>query len=323
MIRSFPFGFRYPIPHGWPYAGDAENEPEAPLWVDDSDEETQETVRNQWRGFRLVTDVLAQKEVQHHVSELILAVHGLNTGLNCHIFDQPCHDYDNFAALLRRPSFHRLDLSLLVGELEHYDWISYRSGLLRKALAGAPNLEHIQLHTNMAPDIEFLNGLASGTQAADLSLRTIFPIENWPILRHFGLSGFLLCQEDLISLLSELPGTLRSVELSFLKFWKHKGNYHKLLYDLRDKLNWRNRVPGERPKVIIGLHHSTPRPGRAIWVSKEAEAFIYGAGENPFDLEDGTTVFPGTAGVERDEFEPAHERPWARPNELRRLGIRQ
>ena len=59
-------------------------------------------------------------------------------------------------------------------------------------------------------------------------------------------------------------------------------------------------------------------------MNKEAQSFIYGEGRNPFGSGDGVggdTVFPGMAGVERDEFEPAHERPYVGPSELRRLGI--
>lgn len=136
MIRSFPYGSKYPIPHGWSYAEEAETEPEAPLWID-AGEDDQESIRNQWRGFRIVMEVLSQKRAQHHVSELVSNVHCLNTGLNCHLFDQVCDDCNNFATLLRSPDFRRLDLSLLITILDHYDRVSYRSGLLRKALAGA------------------------------------------------------------------------------------------------------------------------------------------------------------------------------------------
>ena len=98
----------------------------------------------------------------------------------------------------------------------------------------------------------------------EVPLHTIFPIEQWSKLRHFGLSGFLVDQDDLVSLLSQLPATLRSVELSFLEFLSGKGDYQRLLYDMLDKLDWRKRTVGEKPRVKIGVPHSTARPGRAI-----------------------------------------------------------
>lgn len=324
MIRSFPKGFRYPIPRGWPYTERFCHEPEALPWIDDDEnEKVQERIRNQWRGFRILLDVLVQK--QHDISELILDVHRLNTGLNYHIFDQPCDEYHNFATLLRRPGFRRLDLSLLVGGMEHDDSQSFRQGLLREALAGARDLEHFQFHTNVEIDFDVESTNPDGTHRNEIPLRNIFPIDQWSNLRHFGLSAFMVAQDDLVSLLSQLPTTLRSVELSFLLFFSNKGDYRSLLYDIRDKLDWRNRVPGERPKLIVGFHvsHTQTFQGRTMWLSKEAGAFVYSNGPNPFGQEDGSNpymVYYGP-GIERDEFEPAHERPHVHFEELLRLGI--
>lgn len=82
---------------------------------------------------------------------------------------------------------------------------------------------------------------------------------------------------------------------------------------MRDKLDWRGRVPDERPKVVIRLHFSNRRPGRAIWVREWVERFIYGDGRNPFGHEDGTQghhLGIYEAGVIRDGFEPALEVPY-------------
>ena len=70
-----------------------------------------ENEKSKWRGFCIVTCELAK--LDHHVLELILDVNRLETGLSCRIFDQPCEEYDNLVALLRRPGFSRIDLALL------------------------------------------------------------------------------------------------------------------------------------------------------------------------------------------------------------------
>lgn len=311
MIRSLPYGLVYSIPRGWPYAGHCDNDPEAPLWVDNGEQEAdQEKIRDQWRGFRIVIDALTQKDVQHCVSEFVLDVHGLSTGLNCHIFDQTCDDYNRFSTLLRQPGFHYLHLSLLVSDLEGGDWKPFRGGLLRRALAGARDLKHFQLCNNLDDELDVHSSNSDGAHENEVLLRSIFPIEQWPRLRHFGLSGFIVGHDDLFSLLSQLPPTLRSVELSFLQFSSGKGSYRSLLYDIRDKLDWRGRAPEERPKVVIGIHFSNKQPGRAIWVNEEVEKFIYGDGRNPFGREDGTQPHDlgiHQAGFIRDEFNLAHE----------------
>lgn len=75
MIRSLPDGLVSPISRGWPYAGSCENDPEAPLWVDDEVQEAdQEKMRNQWRGFRIVLDALIQEDVQRRRLALCLGV---------------------------------------------------------------------------------------------------------------------------------------------------------------------------------------------------------------------------------------------------------
>lgn len=320
MIRSLPYGFNYPLPRGWPTAEEGYSEPEALPWHDGS-----ELMKQQWRGFRIVTRMLAQDGVEHHISDLILDVHQLNTGLNCRIFDRPCQEYHDLLTLIRRPDFRRFDLSLLVGRQEDDGWSSFRSGHLRHALSKATNLEHICLHTSGIPDPD---GLAqhrpSGGSIAHFNpLHTIFPVDKWPRLRHFGLSNFLVTQDDVMSFLSTLPETVKSVELSFLHFLDQGGNYGGLLCDMRDKLGWRGRTPGERPRVIIGVDIlGQRRDGRGVWVNDEVEAFLYGDKRNPFGNQRGEFmqfILDGV-GTERDAFNPAHERPNLQPEELQQLG---
>ncbi|RMJ20766.1 hypothetical protein PHISP_08365 [Aspergillus sp. HF37] len=58
--------------------------------------------------------------------------------------------------------------------------------------------------------------------------------------------------------------------------------------------------------------------GRAIWVDGEANEFLYGDEPNPFGREDGSfpEEVPYGMGVERDAFEPAHERPWMSADDM-------
>ncbi|CRL30672.1 unnamed protein product [Penicillium camemberti] len=124
MIRSFPRGFNYPIPQGWPTWSDEQVQRQTLPWKESTDSH-----KNQWRAFRNVTSVLAQNK--HRVSELVLDVNHLSTGLDCTIFAQPCEEYDNFLSIFQTPGFCRLDLPLLVGEQEQEDLPSFRSDYLK------------------------------------------------------------------------------------------------------------------------------------------------------------------------------------------------
>lgn len=314
MIRALPKGFNYPIPRSWPTTRDGKTEPEIGRW-----EDSDEAEKNKWRGFRVVTCVLAQHEEDHHITELVIDLNGLKTGLHCRIFDEPCEEYDNLVRILRRPRFSHLHLDFMVQQQEHEDWPSFRSGYLRRALAQAPDLQHFRLRTNVEPDPDseaMLEG-SGGSISHFIPLRTLFPVEKWLRLRHFQLSGFLVTQADVVSLLSALPSTLRSVELSFLEFLDHGGHWYGLLMDIRDNLGWRQR--DEKPKVIVGLAPWPPRTGFGIWIEKETNEFLYGDGPNPFmeDLPRDTLLGIGTI---RDTFEAEHERPNSDPWDLARMG---
>lgn len=255
------------------------------------------------------------------MSELIVDVNQLPTGLNCRIFDQRCEGYDNLVALLSRPGFRTLDLAFIVRGREKKGRPSLRSGLLRQALTKARDLQHFSFRTTVNPDT-LLDGTVPGSAGSIdhlIPLQTIFPVENWSNLRHFGLSRFLVVQDDVISLLAALPKTLRSVELSFLKFLDNGGNYHGLLAGIRETLRWHERDVDTRPKVIIGIGLVPPRAGLGIWVENEAQDFLYGDAPNPFIAESADGLLAGV-GVERDTFEPEHERPNADLTTLARLG---
>lgn len=50
---------------------------------------------------------------KHQVIEFAIDINKIETGFSCRIFDKPCETYNNFAALLQRLGFRRLDLVLL------------------------------------------------------------------------------------------------------------------------------------------------------------------------------------------------------------------
>ncbi|KAL4733765.1 hypothetical protein BDV11DRAFT_199500 [Aspergillus similis] len=298
MIRAFPKGFNYPIPRGWPDIPEGTFTPEATPWQD-------EATRKDYRGFNIVTRTLASY-VDHHVSELIITAHTLQTGLNCRVFETPNAQYTDFANILRRPGFCRLDLSLLVRLQERTGWPAYRNGYLRRALEGAHSLEHVSLSTNVEENPASDNTIpgSAGGRAQLVPLRTIFPVETWKSLRHFGLSGFLVDKDDIITFLSALPPTLRSVHLGILYFVDNGGSYRELLIDMRDRLDWRTRDPADRPVVSLAKPTFYYLIGHAVWLDNEVQEFLYGEGENPF-YDDG--IFVNCKGVIRDAFLPGIE----------------
>jgi hypothetical protein len=301
MIRAFPKGFNYPIPRSWPNVPSGEWKPEALPWKD-------EQVRQQYRGFSIVTRALADC-TDHQVSEFIVDVNYLGTGLNSRVFEHPCAEYEDLVTILRRPGFKRLDLDLLVGHQELIGWPCFNSGHFYRAIAEARALEHISLHTNVEPD----------SRASFVPMRTLFPVEDWPALRHFELSCLIVDQDDLVALLDALPDTLRSVHLSFLYFPDNRGTWRGLLQDIRDKLDWRTRRgPSSRPRVTVGTATQYVQFGHAVWVDEEVQAFLYADGPNPFVGNEEVVI--SDLGVVRDSFEPAYKRPNVSSYELAKLG---
>lgn len=333
-IRALPRGFNYPIPRGWPTAPDGCPPHSMPHWPDpgpgsDSKADS-EAYKEQWRGVSIALRMLAEPQTHHGVTEFILDAHHLDTGLDCRILENPATsaEFVNLSALLRRPGFARLDLALAVGGQEHLEWSALRGGHLRDALAGAPDLRHFSLRTNVVPDpdAQALVRGSGGNVKQHVSLERIVPVGAWTGLRHFGLSGFLVTQADVVKLLGGLPGSLRSVELSFLHFVDGGGDWRGLLGEMRDTLDWRGREPALRPEVIVGHALIVPRCGRAVWADQRAVgSFLYGDGPNPFgeegDRAPNQIVMGSGTGVERDAFDPSYERPYVGNFELARLGI--
>lgn len=303
LIRQLPPGLNYPIPRGWPTSEHIQPPSEAPLWQS-------EEVKNKWRGFRIITRVLAQLE-SHSISEFIIDVNYLDTGLTYHVFDDTSHqEYKDLVTVLSRPGFRRFDLSILAGDTEDGEnWTASTHNNLRHAL-GCAELEHFSLRTNANKD-----GFGQGEQRNSfIPMRRLLPIEAWPRLRHFGISGIVVDTDDTIEVLASLPQTLRTVELSFLLFKKDGGgSYKELLEKIRDKLPWADWKI--RPTLILKMSFmSYFSPGKTTWYSKEATRFIYGEQEHLFGQRenwglDAVAQGKGRGGVWRDEFDPTWEKP--------------
>ncbi|KPM40562.1 hypothetical protein AK830_g5997 [Neonectria ditissima] len=313
MIRSLPRGFIYLLPRGWPVTEDHENTPEAEPWA--GDEEAQ------WRGFHVVTRVVARFGRKHpaaRLCEFVIDTNDLLTGIDCRIFEEGGSVvYNDLVDILSRPGFSRLDLALFINGQDETRWRTFRSGHLRRALQAAPSLESVRLATILGNDEDFNLWDMGDSDVQFIPLRNIFPVETWSHLRDFGLFRVIIKQGDLIDLLLALSPTLQTVELSFLVFLE-QGSYEGLLEDMRSTLGWREQLPEKRPEVIIHAREENQLPGMHNRVSREAEDFLYGEGENPFhrctiELGTGTTV---------DTFDPYYERPHESYTQLTVLGYR-
>lgn len=308
MIRAFPRGFNYPLPRGWAMGRWGVSTPvKPPPW--------DEAHKAPWRGVSAVLRALAG-DPGHRVSELLLDVHGLPTGLNGQLFEDPtCEEYRNLAALVRRPGFRRIELTFLVAWEQWADRPPFRSGHVRRLFDGAAELEHVCLSTDLTPNQEFgLWGAVDVAPEDELRLYDLFPVENFPKLRHFELAGFYLRQSTLLPLLAAMPPSLRSLDLRNLRFYGD-GSYRGLLCDMREKLGWDQRLVDERPRVTIAVgERDGPYIGteRVVCVKDEVGLFLYSDGPNPFGRE--PDMCPNDIqwgmGVVRDEFDPSFGRPW-------------
>jgi hypothetical protein len=310
MIRAFTYGFNHRIPRSWPLSESIT--PECDEWEEDGSD---------WQGFRTVTRVLAEGRDFGRVIDLRIDVHELETGLNLRVFENENRTLSDFTAVLARPNFTHLQLDLLVDP--HYGQAdAFRSGLLKHALAGAAGgqgLEYLSLRTN-------IDTYEPGGDHCDwyVPLGMIFAPPSYSRLQHFGLSRFYVTQDDLLALLASLPKTLRSVELSEIRFMDDsKHNYRTLLCAIRDTLGWKERNP--RPTLVISVDLATPNPGRAIWLEHELYNFLYKNGRNPFKNETDPRARAANNirygfGWEKDCFDPEHERPHVDDDDLADLG---
>ncbi|WQF87639.1 Putative F-box domain-containing protein [Colletotrichum destructivum] len=321
-IRALPYGFNYPLPRGWP-APEEGCRIGYPEW-------DREEYRSLWRGFRHVVRILA-RQASTKIQELIFDGNQVNSGLTCGIFHapEPCVEYDDLVAMIKKPGFTTLRLNLMVGAQDSMQYIAFRTGLLKKALEA--DLRHFTLETDEDDTLERRPRPLHWTVDHFVPLRSIFPVEAWKNLAHFGLSRFLVKQQDLLDFLAALPQTLRSVELSMLWFMKGNGNYRELLFGIRDDLGWQRRTA--RPRLLIRAESYDMLSGRAIWLEDELKEFLYNGGENPYSVPssrgmiihaDDIPLAPALScgfGKEKDEFEPRFERPHESKDKLIRWGI--
>ncbi|KAF5632042.1 hypothetical protein F52700_6560 [Fusarium sp. NRRL 52700] len=308
MIRAFPSGFVYPILRTWP-SGESlgyispEHYPEG--WGNDNE-------RRQWRGFCIVSKLLAEHAENLQISELVVDNHKLPTGVDYTLFDKPNAEYDSLCKIVARPGFRRLVLSLTTGCRANFndseDWSVYTNGRISNLLAKATDLEEIVFQTNYDLSSWFCD------MEDSLSLFDIFPVDVFSSgkLKHFGISGMPVLQEDLISFLGRLPSTLRSVNLSFLSLVEGQGNHATMLADIRDKLGWRHRPADQRVKVSISMLLNQFDHGRYVCLDKEVQEYIYGDGPPPFVATEGMieATFEWGTGIVYDEFDPGFAVPY-------------
>ncbi|CVK96085.1 uncharacterized protein FMAN_13982 [Fusarium mangiferae] len=276
-IRSLPQGLIYPLERGWPMPPPFEEHPLAP-W--------DETSKQEWRGFCVVTKQIAQhirENPTFDLAELVVESRQLWTGIDCRLFENPASDeYHDLVTILSHPPLRRLELSLACSTEPRQNWPSFRSGLLFRALSKAKNLQSIRFYTSI-PFVsrkwhDFVDGEQNG-----MPLRSIFSINEWCNLRHFALSRSFVKQRDVMAFISTLPTSLESLELSFLSFLPREGTYRDLLQDMRCNSGWRERLVRCQPKLIVFVVETeTATDGAAVDVSRAVMDYMYNHGENPF-----------------------------------------
>ncbi|KAF4336894.1 bacteriodes thetaiotaomicron symbiotic chitinase, partial [Fusarium beomiforme] len=307
-IRSLPSGIIYPIPRSWPITDLQSDEPMARPWAGQE--------KDKWRGYCLVGHTIAREanKLGNKLVEFVIDSNHLHTGISCRVFDNEDNDeYKDIVTILEQPGFANLDLSLYCAGQSDENWSSFRSGLLRRALSRAVDLQRMSLRTNIMVPWEILEQPESDGEEHFIPLRNIFPVDAWPNLRHFCLSRFLVKQQDVIELLGNLPTALESVELSFLHFLPDIGDYHGLLKDMRNILGWRDRPACTQPMIIVHLDIEIGQPEHVFHdVSQEVLDFVYGNGNNPFEEEESGELFsiiPEGVGMFVDPFDHMYKRP--------------
>ncbi|OQD92451.1 hypothetical protein PENSOL_c041G05146 [Penicillium solitum] len=137
MIRSYPEGFNYPIPRGWPLPSHDQPEEVYSLpW-----KRLNEVQKEKFHGFRIVARALAEQK--NDVVEFSVDSRLLRTGINCSILGDACEEYNHLATLLKKPGFCHLDLSFTLAGT----WQSFPHEKLHDILREAGDLEELSLAT--------------------------------------------------------------------------------------------------------------------------------------------------------------------------------
>ncbi|KZZ94446.1 F-box domain, cyclin-like protein [Ascosphaera apis ARSEF 7405] len=314
MIRSFPFGFNYPIPVGWKPAQQFHRLPGmATAW--NRDNRTYRQNLEMYRGFSItlaaLRTYLESPFRRNHPIEFCADGLLLNLGLSPRVFDSPCTEADNFRFMLSQPGFRRLELTFTADLMDFDNFHCFRSGLFREALGHCRDLQYFSFTTTGFRDSSTMRHWGALTLQDTVPLDVLFPISSWPQLKHFGLSGWRVYGPHLVDFLRELPETVESIELSRLIFVEFSGTHSALLEAIRDRLDWKQRHPAKRPHLKMIFQQS---PGIGIFVDKELDAFIYSDGPNPLGEVCPSQPYTDTIrrgfGIIKDLLDPLYERPY-------------
>lgn len=346
MIRSFPYGFNYPIPNGWPARG-------KPSHSDPERENAVERLRIGQPPQSRWPKILQQlATLDHHVTELSIQSNERDAAFKPSLYrnqgekdpqatelllelfgERLAVDIDkpqDFVTMLCRPGFRRVDMFFRVyidarfpqEPHEALKQESIRRRRLRSALLQATDLEHFDIRFQ----VDECKEVSSLRAKHLLSLRYMLPYDRWPKLQHFGLEMAVVAHDELVSIFQELPQTLRSIRLSHLRFASEyedeafetldhltqRPAWGLLLRRIREDLDWRTRPVNRQPHISVHvpflISHDIPT-SRYVCLDEEANDFVYGDGANPFD-DFETEVGENRQvqpGVFRDALEPDFE----------------
>ncbi|KAG5789087.1 hypothetical protein H9Q69_011854 [Fusarium xylarioides] len=300
-IRSFPQGLIYPLERCWPKP-DPLGEYLLTPW--------DETSKQEWRGFCVVTKEIAQhirENPMFGLSEFVAEDRQFWTGINCHIFDNPVNEeYRDLVTILSHPPLRRVELSFACGEESKHNWPSLRSGHLFRALSKAKSLKDLRFDTRIPLKHRIWHEFVEYAQNG-MPLQSMFPINEWSNIRRFALSRSFVRQKDVMAFISTLPSSLESLKLSFLSFFPREGTYRDLLQDMRCNSGWRERPAGNRPKLIVlVVENELLIDGAAMDLRHAAMDYVYRHGENPFVEDQILEVLEGK-GTLVDLLNPMHD----------------
>ncbi|RGP61295.1 cyclinlike f-box [Fusarium sporotrichioides] len=330
MIRSFLYGFMYPLPQ--PELNE-EYYAYKPPW------RHQDPRPVHRHGVCSTLRALA-KHGKHDVSEFVIEdaveyTHKISDGIST----QTCTLAD-LHLLIQRPGFRRLDLH------------TSRRFPLHETLEKVENLQSLcvqvtghDLNTEYAV-LKFSNQTWTHiNRHAKMDEYPEFPRPLVQNLQNLVIQGACVDIWNLVMALAPLA-SLRSLELRSVSFNHEKSfgealecayisqNPSDFLYALRDNTDWRSRPL--RPKVTIFLSDERWAKGQMVKIDSEVNEFLYEDGENPFvcvtefkeiddmwvRLEHGDLdKMCSGKGINMDELDPEYERPNYDDETLKLLGI--
>ncbi|KAF5566550.1 hypothetical protein FNAPI_1008 [Fusarium napiforme] len=268
-----------------------------------------ETSKQEWRGFCVVTKEIAQhirENPMFGLSEFVAEGRQSWIGINCHMLDNPAsEEYRDLVTILSHPPLRRLELSFACGEESKHDWPSFRSGHLFRALSKATNLQDLRFDTRIPLQHRIWHQFVEYAQNG-MPLQSMFAISAFSNIRRLALSRSFVRQKDDMAFISTLPSSLESLGLNFLSFLPCEGTYRDLLQDMRCNLGWRDRPAGNRPKLIVlVVENESLIDGAAMDVSHAAMDYVYHHKENPFVEDQILEVLEGK-GTSVDLLDPMH-----------------